>query len=147
MGRRLVLALLALGAVFAVHGVQCLGVGETLGQHAITLTAGSSAAHDLADQHGAPGQAAGDHGGTSGHAPAATLPGGSHDSAGHLWDVCLAVLVAGLALGLGGVLARLARRAIERRAPTPGRRPGRPDHRWTRLLHPPDLSQLCRLRI
>ncbi len=163
MGRRLILALLALGAVFAMHGIQCLAAEDAPGRHTTTLTSSSSAlvagtslgaGHIPAVLPDAPGTAAGDHMGASGHAPnapAAALPGGSqgssHNTAGHLWEVCLAVLAAGLALGLTVLVTRLARRAIEQTAPAPGQRPGHPDHRWAGLPHAPDLSRLCLLRI
>lgn len=152
MGRRLILALLALGAVFAVHGIQCLAAEATHGQHAMAVTASSTAlvattspgvghtSADLADGHTS----------TSGHAsgaPATAIPGAprgsSHDVAGHLWEVCLAVLAAGLALGLTALVDRVARRVVELTAIGPGS-PGR---RSGRLLRPPDLSQLCLLRI
>ena len=163
MGRRLILALLALSAVFAMHGIQCLTAQDSGGAHTMTLASAStalaaptplSAGHAPADLDNGSGPTAGAAMGAVGHAadaPATALSGGSqgfpHSMAGHLWEVCLAVLAAGLALGLTVLVVRLARRAIEATAPWPGRRPGHLDHRWARPLRPPDLSQLCLLRI
>jgi hypothetical protein len=65
----------------------------------------------------------------------------SHGTAGHLWTVCLAVLAAALAVLLAvllpqpGFLARLAIPRVRARV------------RSLSALRPPDLSELCLLRI
>jgi hypothetical protein len=148
MAGRLWTALLVLAGVFAVHGVQCAaGDGGHDAAHApaasIVVTAVSPGHADAAAAvtpltDPAPGAhpttttttAAADDRGT----------GAPHETPGHLWTVCLAVLAA--ALVLVAVLlprpAQLTRPALTHvRARLGSLAPARP----------PDLSALCLLRI
>ena len=140
--RRMWAALVALAAVFVLHGVQCAGhdlsgrpsgaataqtfLGPaTAGMHHSSSPAGGSAAPVESDRIGA---GAADH----------RRP---HPPPGDLEAICLAVLSAGLAL----LVALLLR---------PGAPPGRSRcharaQRWVSgpaLLRPPDLFVLCVMR-
>jgi hypothetical protein len=147
MATRLWTALLMLAAVFAMHGLQCASAAD--GTHTSdAVHAPSYAVHAPSDAPTAPasegahlagGPAAADlavavvddaHGSTP------------HESAGHLWTLCLAVLAAGIA----ALLTVLAPRLIGLAWPALRRVRGRA-YRWLTPLRPPDLSALCLLRI
>ena len=158
MTARLWTALLVLVGVLGMHGVQCTaadgGGHPSPAAHWAALAptgsvlpgpAGTPVAHAVADMavsgavlmETAAGHPAADRAvGMTGDAT-----GGSHGAAGHLWTVCLAVLAAALAVLLGvllphrGLLGRLplTRAGTLLRSVTAAR--------------PPDLSQLCLLRI
>jgi hypothetical protein len=138
-----VLALLILAAVFSMHGLQCLSV-EPAGTHSGDHTAMAATGAPAGDGHlmavvsaeAAPA-AMGDPGSST------SYPGPVH-SAAHALAVCLAILLAGLA-----VLAVLL--SISRTAP-PDRREAaiaRARSWWAsiQLPRPPDLASLCLLRI
>ncbi len=140
MAVRLWTALLLLAAVFTLHGLQC-----AVGDH----TAGSPGAGG--EQHAAvaaltlPAAAAGHApapGSVMAAAPAHDAPKRTPHSTGQLWTVCLAVLAAGLAALLALILPRLVQLARSGlpRALADARRALMP-------LRPPDLSELCLLRI
>jgi hypothetical protein len=160
MAARLWTALLVLIGVFVMHGAQCTAAADDAGHP-------SPAAHSTAPaptgtlMHGAAEAATVV--AATGIAPIGTVlaatapdahpgsgfpaavadspPSDSHGTAGHLWTVCLAVLTAALAVLLAllrphpGLLARLplTRMRALLRSLTPAR--------------PPDLSELCLLRI
>jgi hypothetical protein len=146
MAGRLWTALLVLAGVFAVHGAQCTAAdGGHVATHpptaSIVLTA-------LAPGHAA--EAAGVTAPTD-PAPGAHIattatagdrrPDAPHETADHLWTLCLAVLAAALAALLAALLPRPARLTgpalIHARARLRSLAPPRP----------PDLSALCLLRI
>jgi hypothetical protein len=152
---RLVMALLLLGAVFAMHGLSCTDTADRGAGHsapAVTIagpsghamTAAAVASNVLA------GPAAADHAGPSSAIPgaggAAVVPptghgSAPHSSAAHLWAACLAVLAAGLA----AMLALLAPHVVRLVAPAlsralTGARGSLPPPR------PPDLHAPCLLR-
>lgn len=147
MAGRLVWALLSLGAVFLMHGVQCTtAVDAAHGGHASSSTAvvqvraagPVTAALDVPDLlHTA--------------APVVTVQAGPPAAptgvVEHLGSLCVAVL----ALGLLGGLALLVVRWLRHRGRAPavlwrGRVSGATAHA-SRLVRPPDLSVLCLLRI
>ena len=153
MAARLWTALLVLLGVLVMHGAQCTAAADDVGHP-------SPAAHStvLAPTgtlvHGAPVGAivVAATGITpvgtvlAGTAPAAIAAAGgpssdSHGTAGHLWTVCLAVLASALAVLLAvllphpGLLARLALPRVRARL------------RSLSPPRPPDLSELCLLRI
>ncbi len=157
---RLWTALLVLVGVFVMHGAQCTAAADDAGHpspaaHSPVLAPTGTLMHGAAEAatvvaatgiapigtvladtapaaHPASGSLA---------AGADSLPSDSHGVAGHLWTVCLAVLAAALAVLLAvllphpGLLARLALSRVRARFKTltPAR--------------PPDLSELCLLRI
>jgi len=160
MAARLWTALLVLVGVFVMHGAQCTAAADDAGHpspaahstvlaptgtlmHGAAVAATVVAATDiapivtvLADTAPAAHPASG--------SPAAGVdspPSDSHGVAGHLWTVCLAVLAAALAVLLAvllphpGLLARLALPRMRARL------------RSLSPLRPPDLSELCLLRI
>ena len=162
MAARLWTALLVLVGVFVMHGAQCTAAADDAGHpspaahstvlaptgtlmHGAAVAATVVAATDiapvvtvLADTAPAAHPASG----SPAAAAVADSPlSDSHGTAGHLWTVCLAVLAAALAVLLAvllphpGLLARLALPRVRDRlrSLTPAR--------------PPDLSQLCLLRI
>ena len=160
MAARLWTALLVLVGVFVMHGAQCAaadGAGHSSpAAHSTVLAPTGSLMHDAAV---AATVVAG-----AGIAPAGTaltdsppaahpavgavavtvadIPSSdSHGTAGHLWTVCLAVLAAALAVLLAVLLPRfalVARLALLR---------VRPRLRSLSRPRPPDLSELCLLRI
>lgn len=162
MAARLWTALLLLAGVFVMHGAQCMTAADDAGHpssaaQSTVLAPTASLMHDaaaaatvvpgagivpvgaaLAGPPSAAHQAVG--------APATATPADrpssdSHGTAGHLWTVCLAVLAAALAVLLAVLLPHLrlvARLALPRM------------RAWLRSLsppRPPDLSELCLLRI
>jgi hypothetical protein len=139
-----VLALLILAAVFSMHGLQCLSAepaGTHPGDHSANVAMGAAPAGDahlmVAVSADAAPAAIGDTGSSTSH------PGPVH-SAAHALAVCLAVLLAGLAL-LAAVLSL-------RRSTPPDRREAalaRARSWWAsiQLPRPPDLASLCLLRI
>ncbi|MCW2635547.1 MAG: hypothetical protein JWQ99_1914 [Blastococcus sp.] len=153
MVARVSTVLLALAAVFALHGVQCGNAADRAGHaadHAVEtyplamteFTPGhahgnATAGPTLPDRIGgdadsgpvAPAVAAAGHGGAPQNAPA------------HLWTVCLAVLAAAIAV----LLVLLAPRVVHRTAPV--MRCARASFGSLAPLRPPDLSALCLLRI
>ncbi|MCZ2818538.1 DUF6153 family protein [Modestobacter sp. VKM Ac-2984] len=143
--RRVWTALLLLAAVFGVHGVQCTTVGPSLEHasvtHALTASADVPAAAAqvavaaaMPGHHHAAPQGADEAGVTGSLAP-------WHD--GHVLAVCLAVLLAGLTVV--GALARLrglAARLVRGSPSSPHRTTG-----WSWQPRPPDLAELCLLRI
>jgi hypothetical protein len=157
MTARLWTVLLVLAGVFAVHGLQCASshaaghaAGPAIGApHAVAFTAG------IVDAPGGHLAVAGADAGTAHHPTAAPTPAGAtapasptgHDStseqsAGHLWSLCLAVLVGGLA----ALLPLLASRPSAPAAPALRRALHR-TRSWSAPLRPPDLAALCLLRI
>ncbi|SDF24565.1 hypothetical protein SAMN05660662_1525 [Blastococcus aurantiacus] len=152
MGARLWTALLLLGAVVLMHGLQCASADHTGATPLLSaVTAGhgkptdpavttTAAAMPVAEHTAAtPAPDAAGNAGTAAHGRSVTAP---HNGAAHLWAICLAVLAAGLALlsTLAGLrLLRLgwaaARPAFTRAA---GSLP---------TLRPPELFALCVLRI
>lgn len=138
--RRVWGALVALTAVFLLHGVQCAGhdFSPRADDGATTaLTPAASGVHHLP-------WAAGAHASPMAADPIGPGSAGSQQpppSSGDLWAVCLAVLSAGLAL-----LVALLLRPV----PRPGRSRFHASARhWTSgpaLLRPPDLFTLCVLR-
>lgn len=139
-GRR-IWALLAVAAVLAMHGLQCMGapVDST---HASAATVVPITALDV-------GTAA-SHGGTHAAAlsAAATLPvhvdpDGVPAHGAEFWTVCLAVAFAALALVSVAALLR-GRAVLVGRGPPPSPRRLRVLHR---LPPAPDLSALCLLRV
>ncbi|SOE03724.1 hypothetical protein [Blastococcus haudaquaticus] len=151
MGARLWTALLLLGAVVFMHGLQCASADHPGGT---PLLSPAAVAHDVDAPMAAVSAAMSDAGHTTAGSPAVggvdaagvVLHGqtdtSGHGGAGHLWSVCLAVLAAGLALLLGLAVRRLLR--LGRAAALPA---------FTRAarsltaFHPPELSALCVLRI
>jgi hypothetical protein len=152
--------LLLLGAVFAVHGVQCTAVADG-GAHtptpvavaggATSPTAGhvhltvAVLATTLTDPVGGVQTDGIAHVGRSGTAVGATSVPDGHggapdDTAGHLWTVCLAVLAAGLAVLLAVLAPRLA--LLTAAVLTHARA-----RLWSLAPRPPDLAALCLLRI
>ena len=139
-GRR-IWALLAVAAVLAVHGVQCVG-GAVDSAHATV-----AAPVPLGLFHGAlpqPFQAT-DHGGAPGATaltPVDSTPGVAPVHGADLWTVCLAVLgtlaFVGMAVLIRGGPASLLRGPPPRTGLL--RRPYRP-------VPAPDLAGLCLLRI
>jgi hypothetical protein len=162
MATRLWTALLMLAAVFAMHGLQCTSAAD--GTH--SAGAVQAAASPMGAAPGAPvemafaltadGHTSGAASGLTDSMPegsaaavpfAATTadaghPGTPHESAGHLWTLCLAVLAAGIAV----LLALLAPRLVGPAA-SALRRARASDSRWLAPARPPDLSALCLLRI
>jgi hypothetical protein len=161
MAARLWTALLMLTAVFAMHGVQCVGAADSAEPAATTAhvatTAHGGSVEMIALSPGRAGLAAG----TAGvdepmpaHAtPTATVAavaalvdaghsGAPHDWAAHLWTACLAVLAAALAV----LLALLVRRLVQQEPPALRTARGRATG-WLIPPRPPDLSALCLLRI
>lgn len=142
-GRRLWLLVL-LAAVLSMHGLQYMSpaaapegraaVGHTTSDTAAgPLLAGAAAlGEDLA--RGADGVRAAASQVLSGEVPTHGLPA-------HVWTLCLAVLLAGLAL-----LALASRRASPSPVHDLVRRVLVPVDR-SRALRPPDLASLCLLRI
>jgi hypothetical protein len=65
-----------------------------------------------------------------------------HESAGHLWTLCLAVLAFGIAVLLALLVPRLVGPAFPALRRAHIRTTG-----WLAPLRPPDLSALCLLRI
>lgn len=128
--------LLVLAAVFAMHGLQCVGDSAAPpGGHG-AIHAIAAAEHMTASPLAAAGTAA-----TVG------VPlGANHDSsphgAGHLWALCLAVLAAGLAV----LLLALVRRSPAVRRPLLRRAAGHV-REWLSPLRPPDPYSLCLIRI
>ena len=156
MAARLWTALLLLGAVFAMHGVQCTVAADggartsapaAAGQGVSALgrgvppltTAVLTTVTDPVDGAHAGGAA---HAGPAvGAAPGPAGHGGApHDTAGHLWTVCLAVLAAGLAVLLAVLTPRPAR-------PTALALTAVRVLSGSVVPRPPDLSALCLLRI
>jgi hypothetical protein len=144
-------AVLVLGAVFAMHGLQCAGGDSsgttpghgTAGPVLVLETAVAGSLHDPATTviPVPPPEPAGSHAAdpepTAG-AGSIPQPAGSLD---HLWAACLAVLSATLAL-LGAVV----RHAGGTGTPPVPRSPRR---RWVGTPHrlrPPDIYSLCVLR-
>lgn len=140
MGARLWTALLALAAVFAMHGLQC---AATDGSGSTATTSVSDRAHlgavDVTPPspvHTAETFAAG-----VADDPMPGHDGVPHDTTAHLWTLCLAVL----AVAVAAMLAWLVPRMRQLTAPVLG-------HARVRLRalpppRPPDLSALCLLRI
>lgn len=152
MANRRWLALVLFIAVFAMHGIQCVGAqAMTAGSgHAMSASGAPSggpadlvvqAAHAAAEFGAIPAAATVDVG--------ATVAPGSIDSDGHptglmdhLWAVCLAVL----SVFMAGLLAVLVIFGMRTRLPLLlGGRPGRMRARVP--LPRPSLSALCILRI
>ena len=141
MAARLWTALLVLVGVFVMHGAQCAaadGAAHSSPATHSTVVAGIAPVGTvLADSPPAAHQATGSPAAVAADSPLSD----SHQTAGHLWTVCLAVLAAALAVLLAVLLphpvltARLAltRARAQLRSLTPAR--------------PPDLSELCLLRI
>lgn len=160
MTARLWTALLVLAGVFVMHGAQCAaadGAGHpSPTAHSTALAPTGPLMHDVAEAatvmagtgmalagtvfadtpptaHQAVGAVA---------VTVADIPSSdSHGAAGHLWTVCLAVLASALAVLLAVLLPRFALAA----------RLARP-HARARLRslsppRPPDLSELCLLRV
>lgn len=172
MAVRLWTAMLVLIGVFVMHGAQCAaadGAGHSSpaahspaahspAGHSAVLAPTGTLVHDVAEAAGVVAGTAIAPIGTvladtppAAH-PAAGFPAGvaamagspasdSHGTAGHLWTVCLAVLAAALAVLLAVLLPRsglVSRLALPRvRARLRSLSPPRP----------PDLSELCLLRI
>ena len=141
-GRRLVILVL-LFAVLSMHGVQSMSAGARSpaavsadhSLHPVAITALALAPAALVDDMTmSPEQPADPSAAAEG-----TMPG--HSVPAHVWSLCLAVLLAGLAL-LGAALVwrtTTALRALSTRARLPV---------LTSVLpRPPDLSVLCLLRI
>ncbi|RZU30809.1 DUF6153 family protein [Blastococcus saxobsidens] len=163
MAARLWTALLVLVGIFVMHGAQCTAAAVDGGRsspvaHSTVLAPPGTPVHGAAETAATVVSATGiaaigtvltatapaAHAATGLSAAVAAADGplsDSHGTLGHLWSVCLAVLAAALA----GLLALLlphpvltARRPLTRvrarsTAPT--------------LARPPDLSELCLLRI
>jgi hypothetical protein len=155
MAVRLWTALLPLAAVFTLHGLQCAVGDHTAGspgaggeQHAAVaaLTLPAAAAGHAPAPGSVMAAAAAGHapapGSVMAAAPAHDAPKRTPHSTGQLWTVCLAVLAAGLAALLALILPRLVQLARSGlpRALADARRALMP-------LRPPDLSELCLLRI
>lgn len=147
--------LLLLAAVFTMHGLQCAAADSA------APSGGHGAVHALAAAEPGPvlhlvgpvaAMASADHMTASPPATAGAAvtvgvpPGAGHDSsphgAGHLWALCLAVLVAGLAVLFLALVRRspatglpLLRRAVGRALGSVGQ------------SRPPDLYSLCLMRI
>ncbi len=160
MAARLWTALLVLVGVFVMHGAQCTAAADDAGHPspaahstvlaptgtlmhgaavpAIVVAATSSAqvVTVLADTASVAHPASG-----SPAAGAGSPLSDSHGVAGHLWTLCLAVLAAAVAVLLAvllphrGLPARLALPRMRARS------------RSLSPLRPPDLSELCLLRI
>lgn len=143
-------ALLLLAAVFTMHGLQCTSVAVDGTAHAAgpahaapLVRTGPAPAGDSTDPAVAAGPVD-----TMTPGPAAlpaVVDGGPdtspHGTGDHLWTLCLAVLVAGLAVLLAVLALRrvsLARHALRRpRIRGPG---------WVAPPRAPDLFTLCLLR-
>jgi hypothetical protein len=147
MTGRLWTVLLLLAGVLAVHGLQCAADGGHGATHVpaasvvlTTLSTGHADAAPAVTALVAP--ASGEHTSATTTATAGDRgTGAPHESAGHLWTACLAVLAAAFAVLLAVLLARpaqLLRQALAHaRARLGSLAPPRP----------PDLSVLCLLRI
>lgn len=142
--------LLLLSAVFTMHGIQYVSADPGAGRSAAataqhdqgmstddSLLLGPLAAVDELQPAGASAATS-----VLADAPLTkNMPG--HGVAAHFWSLCLAVLLAGLALLAAAMLIRWASAA---RALDMVRRPiSRVG--WFRRPRPPDLSALCLLRI
>lgn len=120
----------------AVHGPGAVSVDRTVAAGAVTVPAlapvalGGDAGMTMAPEPPTPSSAV----------TATSVPG--HGIPAHVWSLCLAVLLAGIAL-LGAVLARGAPTALVSASSS------RPRGLDLRSLppRPPDLSVLCLLRI
>lgn len=154
MPARFIWALVLLAAVFCMHGLQC-ATTHSSGSHGVpTATSESSMDRPVAKSHSA-GSVSAELVGGALASTAVTASSGDVVSgdgkpmhrppvhAAGLWAVCLAVLLAGVALLGGSVVLRAA--ALPLLLGSPGRRSGR--SRGLRLPRPPDLSVLCLLRI
>ena len=143
------LALLALAAVFSMHGLQCVAgePGDSHGDMALMqgpLSAGSdggtmlmSSAVDVITGNGAHvGATAVDGTPTTGHTP--------FHNAVHALAVCVAIMLSGFAV-LGALL--VVRRSAHLTDRGPVRIRARSWWTSTQLLRPPDLASLCLLRI
>ncbi|MFD2089990.1 hypothetical protein [Blastococcus deserti] len=144
-------AVLVLGAVFAMHGLQCAGdePSGTAAGHAVSaplLAVAAAVAHPDHDAAAATARSpaaepADSHRGLAdvGAVTGSTShPTGSLD---HLWAACLAILSAALALlGIAALHAR--RNGTSPAAPPPGGHWPVASHR----LRPPDIFTLCVLR-
>ena len=140
-GRR-IWALLAVAAVLAMHGVQCMS-GSVGSAHVtvapavpLTVLGGDSTAfpdgrHQVAASGG------------DVTTPFHAAPDGIPDHGPELWTICLAVVFAALALVSVATLLR-GRTALLVRGPPPSLR-GLRQH--SRLFPAPDLSAFCLLRI
>jgi hypothetical protein len=163
MAARLWTALLVLVGVFVMHGAQCAAAADDAGHlspvaHSTALPPTGTLMHGAVEAAATvatvtdmalAGSAVADTapaaqpatGSPTAVATADSPPSGSHGTAGHLWTVCMAVLAAAMAVLLAlllphpGLLARLALTRVrsQLRSLTPTR--------------PPDLSELCLLRI
>lgn len=141
--------LLLLAAVFSMHGVLYTpadpGAGGSAAQpvqHGKGLSFGDlvlPAPHEAVDALQVAGSGAAPI--VVADAPSEGTPG--HGAAGHLWTLCVAVFLAGLALLAVALAVRRATPSVvhggmSRLHSTRG---------WFRLPRPPDLSSLCLLRI
>ena len=140
--RRTWLALVLLAAIFSMHGISALpgDAGTSVG------TSSAHSAMDVAADGVALGPATPsvvvDHSSGGSGAPTHGDPAG-HGMTGHLWSLCLAVLLAGAALFL---IVRIRRTVPVERALSDLRRVRAPEG-LVGILRPPDLSALCLLRI
>ena len=167
MAVRLWTALLVLVGMFVVHGAQCMtaadGAGHpTTAAHTAVLAPTGTLMHDAVEATTVTAAAGitpisalvGDtepadtapvvHSATGSPAAVAVSDApaaGSHGTAGHLWTVCLAVLAAALAVLLAVLLPhpRLVSRVALLRVLA--------RLKSLSLARPPDLSELCLLRI
>ena len=162
MAARLWTALLVLVGVFVMHGAQCTAAADDTGHpspaaHSTVLAPSGTLIHGAAEAAAvvAATGIAPVGTGLAAMVPAAHPASGSpaavavadsprsdsHGTAGHLWTVCLAVLASALAVLLAvllphrGLLARLALPRVRSRLGS------------LSPLQPPDLSELCLLRI
>jgi hypothetical protein len=153
------LVLLTLAAVFAMHGLQCVSAdpgGTHPADHGALSSTDSAPvmapAVSMTTNPAVPGHATAVAAAGPAHgapAMAATDPAGSSSpESGHGWAhalaVCLAVLMAGLAMLAAALLLTRAAPTGSRKAPL-----ARARSWWAaiQLPRPPDLASLCLLRI
>lgn len=141
--RQRIWALLAVAAVLAMHGVQCMG-GPVDSTHApvaavapLTVLDGDAVVASIDGMHRVAALTA------AATLPLHSAPGGMPAHGAEVWTICLAVAFAALALVSVVALSR-GRAALLVRGPPPLLRLLRNLHR---LPPAPDLSALCLLRI
>ncbi|MCO7222331.1 hypothetical protein [Klenkia sp. PcliD-1-E] len=165
MRARLGWVLLMLGAVFAVHGLQCaatepvdavavdavdavavhMGSSHAVSSHAVSSSPIGVAALPVADGDG--GWTTAD---PSDRAAASSTAHGApagHSAAAHAAMVCLAVLAGGVGVALAALAAWLARRRVGARMAAVQRSLHLLPDRLRALPPGPDLARLCVLRI
>lgn len=141
--------LLLLAAVFSMHGTQYISAEPGAGwsapataEHRMGASSGASVANlGTATDDLRPAASVVEPAPVAGNPTPIGAP--DHGGAGHFWSLCLAVLLAGLAVLGAAVAARRVAAVVQH---TKERGP-RLTMRWLPLPRPPELSSLCLLRI